>query len=284
MLITERIHALKIPFQIKLPSGMVLDRFVYLYLIYGDKVYLIDTGVASGINTIFDYIKKTDRKLDDISLIILTHSHPDHIGSASIIKEKTGCKIAAHSAEKNWIEDVELQAKERPIPGFQFLVDGSVQIDNLLNDGDIIKLEDGIELEVLHTPGHSRGSISLLYRDEMTLFSGDSVFIPGDIPIYEDALLSANTIKKLKEIKELRFLLSSWDAPRKDSEIYETMDKGLAYLQRIHDIVRKVSSGNDMMELCKSVVFELKLPQSAINPLVAKSLQSNLKAAGKSLL
>jgi len=82
MQITKHIHAIKIPFQIAIGPGKKVDRFVYTYLIYGKKICLIDTGVASSEQVIFDYIRKTGRNPDDISLIVLTHSHPDHIGAA----------------------------------------------------------------------------------------------------------------------------------------------------------------------------------------------------------
>lgn len=81
----------------------------------------------------FDYIRKTGRNPEDISLIILTHSHPDHIGSAHEIQRTTGCTIAAHHGERAWIEDVELQSRERPVPDFHSLVGGSVRIDRILS-------------------------------------------------------------------------------------------------------------------------------------------------------
>lgn len=107
MQITEHVHAIKIPFQVKTDSG-ILERFVYTYLITGKQICLIDSGVVSSEGVIFDYMAKMGLKPDDIYLMILTHSHPDHIGSAKSIKEKSGCKVAAHSGEISWIENVDL--------------------------------------------------------------------------------------------------------------------------------------------------------------------------------
>ena len=87
---TEHIHAIKIPFQIPVAPGKVLDRFVYAYLVYDREVCLIDSGVQSSDELIFGYLKETGKKPADIKLLILTHAHPDHIGSALAIKEKTG--------------------------------------------------------------------------------------------------------------------------------------------------------------------------------------------------
>jgi glyoxylase-like metal-dependent hydrolase (beta-lactamase superfamily II) len=167
MQITKHIHAIKIPFQIAIAPGIKVDRFVYMYLIYGKKIYLIDSGVANSEKMIFDYIRKTGRNREDISLIILTHSHPDHIGAAHEIKRATGCTVSAHHGERSWIEEVELQYREGPVPGFHSLVGGSVMIDRILENGDILDL-DGIRLEVFHTPG---GSISLLLPEDRALFT-----------------------------------------------------------------------------------------------------------------
>ena len=93
-------------------------------------------------------------------LAALTHAHPDHIGAVRAIREATGCSIAAHPAERAWIEDVELQNRERPVPGFAMLVGGSVHLDHELVDGDCIgpgETQAG-EMQVFHTPGHSPGS------------------------------------------------------------------------------------------------------------------------------
>jgi len=118
MKITEHVHALKIPFQINDPSGLNIQRFVYAFLICGQKICVIDSGVANSEKIIFEYIKILGRNPQDISLLILTHSHPDHIGAAAAIKKATDCVVAAHGAEIAWIQDIELQVKERPVPGF----------------------------------------------------------------------------------------------------------------------------------------------------------------------
>lgn len=148
MQITEHVHAIKIPFQVKTESG-VLDRFVYAYLIHGEEVCLIDSGVVGSEDVIFDYMQKIGLKPEDISLMILTHSHPDHIGSAKSIKAKSRCKVAAHPTEISWIEDVELQAKERPVPNFHSLVEGPVNVDDTLEDGNVLALDENISLSVI---------------------------------------------------------------------------------------------------------------------------------------
>ena len=282
MQITNHIHALKIPFQITDPSGLKIARFVYAFLIYGEKICLIDSGVAGSEKIIHNYLKATGKSPQEISTLILTHAHPDHIGAAAAIKRISGCTVAAHAAEKAWIEDVELQAKERPVPGFFSLVGGSVPVDQTLQEGDVLHLEGGLALQVLHTPGHSPGSLSLRLAEDGALFSADAVPIAGDMPIYQDILASVRSVKKLASIPEIKLLLAAWDEPRLGSEAYRIMNEGLQYLQRIHSAALLVAGGNpgiSPMELCQRTLEHLGLPQIMANPLVAASFQASLMDA-----
>lgn len=284
MRISEHIHAIKFPFQIPIGPGKFVERFVYVYLIYGKKICLIDSGVASSEQKIFDYIRQTGRNPDEISLMVLTHSHPDHIGSAQAIKKASGCVVAAHSGEKSWIEDVELQSKERPVPNFHSLVEGSVHVDIILKEKEVLDLGNGLSLEVYHTPGHSKGSISILFREDKALFTGDVIPLRGDLPIYEDIIASVKSIKKLKDIRGINFLLASWDDPREGSRVYDLMDESLNYLQQIHTTVinsSDIDSSFVSSELCKIVLEKLGLPGITVNPLVAKSFESSLKSRDK---
>jgi len=280
MQINKHVHAIRIPFTITTPAGVVIDRFVYVYLIYGTNgVCLIDSGVASSERAIFEYLSATDRKVSDISLIIQTHAHPDHIGASRTIKAETGCEVAIHPAEKAWIENVQLQARERPVPGFDELVAGSLAVNRLLEDGDVFDLGCGLKLQVFHTPGHSRGSISLLLLGYQALFSGDAIPVPGEMPVYEDVLASVASVKKLQAIEDVRYLLPSWDEPRQGVAVYPRMEEGLQYLQRIHDAVRacsEKSAAPDLLEVTRSVLKEISLPPELANPIVARSIAAHL--------
>lgn len=283
MEITEHIHAIKIPFQIKTDSG-TLERFVYAYLVYGEKVCLVDSGIASSERVIFNYMEKIGKTPRDISLMILTHSHPDHIGSAKYIQDISGCEVAAHVDERSWIEDVELQYHERPVPNFHSLVEGSVKVDRILEDGNFVDLGENNHLEVIHTPGHSSGSISLFNPQNQILITGDAVPLKGDLPIYEDYTESIRSIERLKEIEDVEVLLASWDDPQRGSEVYKKMDEGLDYLQQIQEVVMKIINDNPSLEtmtLCKLVLKNLGLPEQAANPIVARSFQANLSEITK---
>jgi glyoxylase-like metal-dependent hydrolase (beta-lactamase superfamily II) len=106
----------------------------------------------------------------DIKTIALTHGHSDHAAALKEVKEATGAQIAIHSEDTGTLKQKLLGIfmgagfKSPPPP------------DRLLSDGDVISVS-GIELKVIHTPGHSRGSICLL--GDGILFSGDTLFNYG---------------------------------------------------------------------------------------------------------
>jgi len=282
MKVTERIHAIKIPFKVPVSPEKAVDRFAFAYLIFGNKIHLIDSGVAGSESTIYDYIKEQGRDPEEVSSLLLTHSHPDHIGAAKSIKNQTRCTVFAHKLEQEWIEDTEQQFKDRPVPGFQTLVEGPVGIDNILDGGEIIELEKGISCRIIHTPGHSKGSISLLFKGEKSLFTADALISPGDLPIYEDISACLRSIKMLQKIDNVENLFSSWEPPIQGrGGISKRMDESIAYLERIHTAVinnRSEEKQQNIMELCQRVVNELGLPPFAVNPIVAKAFASSLGA------
>ncbi|MDR3585004.1 MAG: MBL fold metallo-hydrolase [Desulfosporosinus sp.] len=280
MQVSNHVHALRIPFTITTNMG-VLDRFVYAFvIIHGSQICLIDTGVASSQQLIFDYIRQIGRKPEEIATIILTHSHPDHIGSVRSIKQITGCKVIAHSGEKEWIENVDKQFTDRPVPGFNSLVGGSVTIDRIVDEGEFIDLGDDLQLRVIHTPGHSKGSISLYAETDQVLFVGDVVPIPGDMPIYDDPLISIESIKKLKAYNKVNVLLSAWDEPKTASSIDKVLQDGVEYIQRLHNTVIEVvmaATSMEAVDICKRVLESLNLPLFMANPLVARSFIASLR-------
>jgi hydroxyacylglutathione hydrolase len=279
MQVTENIHALKIPFKLRVGPDKMLDRFVFAYLIFGDQICLIDSGVAGSEAMICDYVKQAGRDPLEIAQLVFTHSHADHIGGSQALKKQTGCKIAAHIDAKPWIENVGRQYEERPIGNFYDLVGDSVEIDLGLKDGDQVDLGDGKTLEILHTPGHSKGSISLLYNKDKALFTGDAVPKSGTIPIYEDVATSIHSINKLKRLKDLEILMASWDEPQFGASVYPSMDAGLQWFQQIHEAVLKETAESDNLELKEvsaRVLKHLGFPETALMPIVVTSVKSHL--------
>ncbi len=171
-----------------------------------------------------------------------------------------------------------MQERERPVPGFRDLVGGPVAVDRLLTDGDLLDAGGGVLLEVLHTPGHSPGSLSLRLAADDAFITGDAVPVPGDLPIFDDFGSAVASLERLRGCGT-ECLLSSWDEPRRGSRARHAIEDGLAWLERINGTVHFLAGegAEDSMELCRRTVAELGLPPFAANPLVARAILSCLK-------
>ncbi|MGA2933847.1 MAG: MBL fold metallo-hydrolase [Methanomicrobiales archaeon] len=278
MKISDSVSSLKIPFRIPAAGGRFLDRSVNAFMVADKGICLVDACVAGSAGPVFAMVRDTGRDPGEVSFLILTHSHPDHIGGASAIQGATECIVAAHPAERAWIEDTDLQARERPIPGFSTLVEGAVRIDRLLSDGDRIGIGGGRSLAVVHTPGHSPGSISLFLEDEGVLISGDAIPVKGEIPVYDDPFASIRSIEKLERLSGVKVLLSSWDSPKRGGEIPKAMADGKEIIHTIHAaVVKAAKSDPDPASVTRRVVETLGLPEAAL-PVISRTVMGHLRA------
>ena len=277
MLVTDNIHLLKHEFFIPVSPDKKIPRFVYSYIIFGDEICLIDSGVDGSHTKIFNYIEKQGKDIKDITKLVLSHSHPDHIGSAAIIREITGCEVMAHKNESRWFEDIELQNRERPVPGFFDLVNRSVKIDKFIEHGDEIELEEDIPLKIFHTPGHSRGSVSVYISRDKLLFTGDAVPLYGDLPNYWDYKTLMQSLAFIESLENYDIMISSWEDPQEKSTIKGMINKGKSYLTKIDDAV-KLHYRKDKPDLtnCRNVIESLELPLAFVNPIVDQSFRSHL--------
>ncbi|MHB8902982.1 MAG: MBL fold metallo-hydrolase, partial [Thermoguttaceae bacterium] len=136
MQVAPQIHAFRTPFSIPIAPDQRLDRFVYVYALVSDReVWLIDSGVKGAESRLAAGLAGIGRDLGEVSRLLLTHAHPDHIGAAATIQRVSGCRILIHESEKAWLEDVDLQRGQRPVPGFDELVAGAARVDGTIADG-----------------------------------------------------------------------------------------------------------------------------------------------------
>jgi hydroxyacylglutathione hydrolase len=280
MKITDTIHAIRHPFRLSLGEGRYAERFVYSYLIVGKTICLIDTGVAATAPLILDAIKDLGRSPQEISLILLTHAHPDHIGGCAPIRRLTPVPVAVHPTERRWVEDIELQYRERPVPNLFELVPEGAPVDRVLTDGEIISWEEGKTVRVIATPGHSPGSVSFFFEEEGALFSGDSIPAAGHIPIYSDPVALLASIEKLKRLPAVRLLFSSWHEPIVGARIAETMDEGTRYIGRVDALVREINAQEPNLSgeaLSRRALERLGIKMPSILPMVEASFKSHLR-------
>jgi len=279
MKITDKIHLLKHNFEIPVSPDMTVPRSVYSLVVFGEKILLVDSGVIESHEYIYNYIRGQGRDPGDISSLILSHSHPDHIGSAARIKELSSCRIFAHEEEKEWIERPELQEKARPVPGFFTLVRDGVRVDEFMEEGEVLMAGKDLTLKILHTPGHSRGSISIFFKEDKVLFTGDAVPLRGDIPNYENFKALTRSLQRIREHGEHQVMLSSWTKPAFGGvEFMELISSGEKYLALIDKTVKDHYPPGEAagMEDCSKVIQELGLPPVFANPIVHRAFLSHL--------
>ena len=157
--------------------GVVWSR---VYLIEGDTLALVDSGMPWNVRTVLKYIKSIGRRPEELSSILVTHSHPDHTAGALGLSRETGAKVLAHpqdtKAHSN--SDVSLSymgvftSLRLPLPFLQ-----RTGVHHLVSDDELLPILGGVR--VLHTPGHTAGSVCYLLESQGVLFSGDTVFSDG---------------------------------------------------------------------------------------------------------
>lgn len=149
---------------------------------------IIDPGHRS--NNIIDYIKKN--KLE-ISNILATHGHFDHIGGVFQVKEEIGCDFSIHEEDMFFVQDAKNKAAKWGIT-----IDQPPNPDSYLKEGEIIR-SGGLEFKIIHTPGHSPGSVTFLIEDKS--FVGDVLFFRSigrtDFPMGSLEILSSSIKNKL---------------------------------------------------------------------------------------
>ncbi len=111
-----------------------------------------------------------------VKYIVNTHGHPDHTAGNEILKEATSAPILIHE-----LDAPKLIGAAKNLSGLFGLRVTSPPADQTLREGDVIQV-GRVKLKVLHTPGHSKGSISLL--GENVVFTGDTLFA-GSIGRYD---------------------------------------------------------------------------------------------------
>ena len=134
---------------------------------------MVDGGPPNKLNTFKRKLGRLYIHPDEIKLLVLTHSHFDHVGSADPISKFTGAKILAHENERYFLENSESAMIKGvdswgkitlPIfsPFFKLISYPKVEADIFFNEKEYPLSEFGIDGKILHTPGHTMGSLSLL--------------------------------------------------------------------------------------------------------------------------
>ena len=175
------------------------NSFVFADVLKGNRHAVIDPGHTTtpfyrepGLTKLFKEMEKDGIEGKEIGLVILTHAHPDHCEASNVIKEQNNAYVALHRAD----EDVYKRS-------------GGI-VDIYLEEGEL-QLANGSQtrLQILHSPGHSPGHITIYWPEEKVLIAGDVIFYKStgrvDLP-GGDARLLKQSIERLSEL-DIEYLL-----------------------------------------------------------------------------
>lgn len=170
----------------RIPAGVYAAN---CYIVYSETTkdgIVVDPG--GDVDDLLGFIERNNLKIKNI---ILTHGHGDHIGGVIGLKKALDADVMIHKDDHELLVD-----SDKNLSATMPIGPVSMKADKLLNDGDIIEFGD-LQVEVIHTPGHTKGGISLKIND--SIITGDTLFAGS---IGRTDLLGGDYETIIKSIKE----------------------------------------------------------------------------------
>ncbi|MDE6301142.1 MAG: MBL fold metallo-hydrolase [Muribaculaceae bacterium] len=170
--------------------------------------FLIDPGAQAGI--ILDVIRRNGWKIEKI---LLTHGHFDHMGAAEILREQLAAPIYVYPADERYMTDMRLNLSAgsgQPVQILHY---------EFLHDGEDIRLKENnsFRLKVIHTPGHTPGSVTFYSEQEHAAFVGDTLYQHGPglthFPGGDRRELEDSIVNKILTLPDDTVLLSGHSSP-----------------------------------------------------------------------
>ncbi len=186
----------------------VTHRGANVLVIAEKKITLIDTGLRESARHVLDFITGIGRSPEEVGLIVLTHNHIDHMGGLAEIRQATGAKVAAHRldigervhppAADSRYKDSLATIKDKLQSVFSVL---PKDVDIVLEGGEVLETLDG--LEVVHTPGHTPGGISLYSRKNKMMITGDLIRKHHRTLLLPPKMVSHNLKDNLESVRKI---------------------------------------------------------------------------------
>jgi hydroxyacylglutathione hydrolase len=270
---------------------LIAPSWSYAYLVGGERLAFIDTGLPQYFDYVRKYVLDSGHRLQDVRLIINTHVHRDHVGCNKALKDVCRAKLAVHELDAKYIENPEDFLKDtfrHASPPEDYVREAKSWKDNVdifLEDGDKIEL-GGVTLEVVHTPGHTQGSICLYDQERKILFSGDALqgtaaFVKEFGPItglYTDLDAYVRSIQRLLNL-DIDIILPGHPDIIKNSDVPKELEDCLKRVSYINDKILQ-NLQNTKMTLQK-LTETLGIPVDEWN---LRSIESHLKSLLKKSL
>ena len=201
------------------PWTNMMENNCNTYVFKKDGLILIDPGLNRYVPDIIKSMEKDGLNPDEISLIINTHSHPDHLDGDAYFIDKD-VQITMHEEEEKFLKNI----------GQEFfrmfgLPEPQYRVDFYSKEGELNV--NGISLQVILAPGHSPGSICIYWPEKETLISGDVVFSGSigrtDFPGGSTSTLK-ESVEKISPIKAKYLLPGHNEIVTGEQEIQNNFD------------------------------------------------------------
>ena len=284
----------------------VAGRVACVFLVVGERsALLVDCGLNSApSDAIFPYLAQIGCPREKIEWVVVTHSDFDHSGGGAALR--TGlpnARFACHPAERPQVESVEALIDQRlgefgrdhqmpDAPAFLDWVRENVAttaMDCVLTGGEIIDL-GAVSLEVIATPGHSAGHLSLYEHESRTAIIADAVLWrtllyrdgrPAFPPTYRYAAAYRATIQLLTEMDIELLLTSHFDAKR-GADAVAFLDESLAYFEQVNAEVERFlirqPNPTSLAEIGKVLASSLGTWADDAAPLIAWPILGHLES------
>jgi len=207
----DRVYRLAAPFE----GGGLTN----MYLVRGSKTALIDTAVLGApTQYLAPALETIGLGLGSVDYVLNTHGHMDHLGGNAELKD-VGAEISIHSADAERTRSnqghldrarsgLTMLGLEERVPAREAmllrLLGREVGCDCELDDGDEVDLGSDVKLRVVHTPGHTPGSVCYLWEAAGILITGDSIQARGSrvggMPVLEDPSTYVASLKKAESV------------------------------------------------------------------------------------
>lgn len=311
--VSERVYRIQAPYQ---------GNAVHLYLVRGAKLALIDSGAADSPDAAVEpALRELGLEWSDLDYLLNTHGHPDHLGGNGEVKAAAPrVEIGLHEADVPLAAGPDTHLRSRTdasallrllgrddlVPEreavLRQVMGNAVGIDRELTDGDTVDLGDDVRLTVVHTPGHTPGSVCYAWEAGGVLFTGDAVqghgWRSGVGPLYFDAAYLAS-LERIEAVGPSTLCMGhtfGWsgvlnDPVRRGPEVAETLQSSRragALIDRAAGLALEQHGPHaPFAELAEAafreLVYDLPIPwdrRTIVPPPAAAAIRAHLEARG----